>query len=203
MVSPTLSPKGSQSGFLGFLLGVAVILFSIGLSPFLEAQEQADELIGRPAPQWDVTHWINSPPLDLKSLQGKVVLLRWWTAPQCSFCAASAPALNELHRLYRDKGLVVIGFYHHKSPEPLDPAQVERFAKGFGFQFPVAIDPQWRTLKHWWLDVKERPWTSVSFLIDRRGIIRYIHPGGSYAIGSDDYSVLKAKVEELLGKESQ
>lgn len=190
-----------QSIALKLLLGVTVPIFCLGLSPPLEAQEQADELIGGPAPQWDVTHWINSSALHLKSLQGKVVLIRWWTAPHCSFCAASAPALNELDRLYRDKGLVVIGFYHHKSPTPLDPAEVESFTKQFGFQFPVAIDPEWRTLKRWWPDKRQRPWTSVSFLIDRRGIIRYIHPGGSYAVGSDDYAALKAKIEELLKEE--
>ena len=97
----------------------------------------------------------------------------------------------------------MIGFYHHKSPHPLNPDEVESFTKQFGFQFPVAIDPEWRTLKRWWLDGRERAWTSVSFLLDRQGIIRYIHPGGSYAIGSDDYSVLKARIEELLGKDSQ
>lgn len=143
-------------------------------------------------------HWVGSPPLSLESLRGKVVLVRWWTAPGCPFCAASAPALNELDRLYRDKGLVVIGFYHHKRPTPLDPEEVEKMAQEFGFRFPVAIDPEWRTLRRWWLDGSGQDWTSVSFLMDRQGIVRYIHPGGAYAPGGSDYVELKEKIEELL-----
>lgn len=167
------------------------------LSQAVEARE-GKELIGKPAQEWTVTHWLNSPPLTLQSLRGKVVLVRWWTAPGCPYCAASAPALNEFHELYREKGLVVIGFYHHKSPQPLNPEEVPRLAKQFGFEFPVAIDPEWRTLRRWWLDVRPRAWTSVSFLIDRKGVIRYIHPGGSYVKGDLDYESLRQKIEELI-----
>jgi len=124
--------------------------------------------------------------------------VRWWTAPGCPFCAATAPALNEFHARYKDKGLVVIGFYHHKASSPLDVARVKRSAAKFGFRFPVAIDPDWQTLHRWWLDRDRRRWTSVSFLIDRKGVIRHIHPGGSYARGDKAYDVMKAKIEELL-----
>ncbi len=156
------------------------------------------ELIGRPAPEWSVTNWINSPPLSLRALKGKVVLVRWWTAPGCEFCVASAPALDEFDRLYRDKGLVVIGFYHHKAPTPLDPAEVKEETQRFGFQFPVAVDPEWRTLRRWWLAGHDRRWTSVSFLIDRKGIIRHVHPGGAYVKGDPGYEELKRKIEQLL-----
>ena len=159
---------------------------------------EGSDLIGRPVPEWSVSHWIHSDSLSLGSLKGKVVLVRWWTAPDCSFCAATAPALNEFNRLYRGKGLAVIGLYHHKRPSPLDPSEVEDLANRFGFQFPVAIDPEWQTLKRWWFNGRERAWTSVSFLVDRQGIIRHIHPGGAYVKGDSDYAELKAKIEELL-----
>lgn len=177
-----------------------VLVLSILLGATLAQAEapEGQELIGTPAPEWDLIHWTNAPPSSLASLKGRVVLVRWWTAPHCTFCAESAPALNELNRLYRQGGLTVIGIYHHKSPAPLDPEQVESFARDFGFQFPVAIDPGWQTLKRWWLASLDRRWTSVSFLIDRQGIIQYIHPGGSYAIGSPEYEELKTQVEALL-----
>jgi peroxiredoxin len=111
------------------------------------------------------------------------------------------PALNEFHARYKDKGLVVVGLYHHKADTPLDPAAVKRCAEKLGFHFPVAIDPQWRTLKRWWLDSAERRWTSVSFLIDRKGVIRHVHPGGQYVKGDKAYDALKAKIEELLKEE--
>jgi peroxiredoxin len=160
--------------------------------------EPADSLIGTKASEWSVTDWINSKPLALKDLKGKVVLVRWWTGGGCPYCAATAPSLNEFHKKYSDKGLVVIGFYHHKEEEPLTVATVKGYTKSFGFAFPVAIDPGWRTLKKWWLTGQKRQWTSVSFLIDRQGVIRHIHPGGQYAPGTKDYDEMKVKIEELL-----
>ena len=116
------------------------------------------------------------------------------------YCSATAPALNEFHRVYREQGLAVVGLYHHKSRTPLDLAAVKQHAGRLGFEFPVAIDPDWRTLKRWWLDAGGENWTSVSFLIDRRGIVRHIHPGGQYVKGDPDYTALQAKLEELLAE---
>jgi peroxiredoxin len=87
---------------------------------------------------------------------------------------------------------------HHKSDDPLRLEDVKKYARKLGFKFPVAIDPDWRTLKRWWLDTGDRDWTSVSFLIDRHGVIRHIHPGGQYVKGDKAYSEMKAKIEELL-----
>ena len=154
--------------------------------------------IGNVAPEWTATNWINSAPLELEKLRGKVVLVRWWTAPDCRYCTATAPALNEFHKEFSKRGLVVVGFYHHKSDEPLDVAEVKRHTKRFGFQFPVAIDPEWCTLKKWWLHDEDRDWTSVSFLIDRDGVVRHIHRGGQYVKGDHAYAQMRRKIEELL-----
>lgn len=162
--------------------------------------DEGAELIGTRAPQWDVTEWINGKLLSLDELRGSVVLVRWWTGPECPYCAASAPNLNALYEQYHAKGLVVIGFYHHKSPTPLTRRYVEELVKRYRFQFPVAIDPEWRTLKRWWLEGYEHQWTSVSFLIDQQGVIRYIHPGGSYT--EEDMAALTPLIEDLLVRPS-
>ena len=159
-----------------------------------------EKLIGTKASPWTVAHWINSAPLELENLRGKVVLVRWWTAPDCPYCKATAPALNEFHEKYSEVGLQVIGFYHHKSDAPLKVEEVIKSAKNFGFKFPVAVDLEWKTLHRWWLDRGNDHWTSVSFLIDRRGIIRHLHSGGEYVNGDKDYAALKAKIEELLAE---
>ena len=91
---------------------------------------------------------------------------------------------------------MVIGFYHHKSPTPLTRRHVAQLVKRYRFRFPVAIDPDRQTLKRWWLDGHDRAWTSVSFLIDQEGVIRYIHPGGSYT--DEDDAALTSRIEELL-----
>src|SRR5438128_9602272 len=138
--------------------------------------------IGTKPPAWEVTDWINSKPLTLEGLRGQVVLIRWWTAPDCPYCALTAPALNEFYEGFKARGLVVLGFYHHKAKSPLESANVKSYAEKFGFRFPVAIDRDWKTLRRWWLS-DPKDWTSVSFLLDRHGVIRHIHPGGKYAQG--------------------
>lgn len=182
--------------FKWFFLVVLLSLPSLGMAR--KTVVEGNELIGTRAQEWEVKDWFNSKPLRLEDLRGKVVLVRFWTARSCPFCSASAPALNEFYEKYHDQGLAVIGFYHHKSSGPLVPEDVGRYGREFGFKFPVAIDYDWKTLKRWWLDGRERAWTSVSFLIDRKGIIRHIHPGGQYVKGDRDYSKLQAKIEKLL-----
>jgi thiol-disulfide isomerase/thioredoxin len=183
--------------FTPLMLGMAALVAA--------ASGEGAELIGTPAPGWnqkEVSEWIGSPPLAFDSLRGKVVLVRWFMSTECPYCSATAPALNRLHADYKDRGLVVVGMYHHKRPEPLDVAKVRGWARDYGFRFPVAIDRDWRTLRRWWLDGHERRFTSVSFLLDRRGVIRYIHPGGTLAPGTADYPAVRARIEELLATPS-
>src|SRR5438128_10703982 len=181
----------------GMSLGLRIFLVALSCHASLPVRAE-EKLTGTKPPEWQVEHWLNSEPVKLQDLRGKVVLVRWWTAPGCPFCKASAPALNEFYREYHSRGLEIIGFYHHKSEGPLRVKAVKRHAQEFGFKFPVAIATDERTLKTWWLGAGDRDWTSVSFLIDRRGVIRHIHPGGQYVKGDKAYAEMKAKMEELL-----
>jgi len=183
---------------LAFLLLLLLLFTRRPASGSAAPADAGQALIGTKAKAWNVGHWINSDPLGLEDLKGKVVLVRFWTAPECPFCAASAPALNEFYENYRHRGLEVLGFYHHKASSPLDPEEVEAYTQAFGFRFPVAIDADWTTLGDWWLRDNERRWTSVTFLIDQQGVIRHIHPGGQYVKNDKDYAILKSRIEALL-----
>lgn len=164
---------------------------------------ESDPLVGTRPLEWQVTHWIRSEPLRLEDLRGRVVLVRFWTGPACPYCRASAPVLRELHEDLADRGLVVVGLYHHKGREPLDPRRVESLAEEMGMEFPVAVDDEWRTLRSWYLDrVPDAAWTSVTFLLGRDGRTRYVHPGGAYPPGSADAEALRAEVDALLGSEA-
>jgi len=143
--------------------------------------------------------WYNTLPITLDDLRGKVVLVRWFMSPNCPFCSATAPSLKALDAAYRERGLSVIGMYHHKDPEPLDPQAVKGYLAHFGYTFPVAIDPEWRTLKKWWLEGHpKRQFTSVSFLIDRTGVVRHVHLGGTIEPGSAEFGVIESRVRALL-----
>ena len=162
-----------------------------------------EALLGTSPPAWSVSHWINSEPLTLDELRGRAVLVRWFMDPRCPYCSASAPALVDFHERYADRGLAVVGFYHHKGTAPLVPAEVAGHVEHYGFDFPVAIDFEWKTLRAWWLDRVESGWTSVSFLLDREGRIHHIHPGGHYIAGDSEHAALEAAIKEVLANESR
>jgi len=171
----------------------------------------ADEIVS-PAPPFRFDAWLNSPPLSLQDLRGEVVLVRWWT-DTCPFCASSSPALRALDREYADKGLRVVGVFHPKAgrDDPRDVARVERAVETRRFVFPVAIDWDWRngTLKDWWLTGPKRPATSVTFILDKTGTIRFIHPGMEYHDATsagghpwcvDDMGRIRDVIERLLAE---
>jgi thiol-disulfide isomerase/thioredoxin len=173
------------------VLAELVLLLVLG-----PAGQEGSELVGKAASSWNEPQWVQGGPLTLEGLRGRLVLLRWWTGPECPYCEASAPYLNEWHEKYASRGLVVIGFYHHKSQKALAVDSVNRLAARFGFRFPIAIDPDWRTLRRWWLDGADRSYTSVSFLLDRNGIIRYVHRGGTYS--RENAATIEAEIRKLL-----
>ena len=190
-------------------IGGIILFMLLNINQGLIAKE-GDELIGKPAPKWGTLEWLNSQPLKLNTLENKVVLIRWWTET-CPFCSRSAPALNEFHDTFKDKGLVVIGIYHPKPPGPRRQGALEKAVKRLGFEFSIALDMDWEILRRYWLAKGRNRWTSVSFLIDKRGKIRYIHPGGEYYKGEDetrteaqrDYDELKRLIEKLIAEPSQ
>lgn len=166
--------------------------------------------IGAPAPPFRFDAWLDFEPLTLDELRGHVVLVRWWT-DTCPFCASSAPALRTLHEHYGPQGLTVLGVFHPKArrDDPLDLPRVRRAVDQRAFEFPIAVDWNWQTgtLKDWWLTGPDRPATSVTFLVDRQGVIRFVHPGMEYhdesgpddhAMCVDDMRMIRREIERLL-----
>lgn len=167
--------------------------------------------IGQPAPAWGELEWVGSEPLRLEDLRGRVVLIRFWT-DTCPFCRASAPALVEIDRDYGERGVTVIGMYHPKPRgSTRSAAEVAEVRAELGWRFPVAIDTRWEVLDAFWLSHRSRDYTSVSFVLDRRGVIRYVHPGPEYHPGGPpeheacrrDYAELRAAIETLLAEPPQ
>src|SRR5438034_10354573 len=119
--------------------------------------------------------WLNSPPLTLKQLRVKVVLVDFWEYT-CVNCIRTFPYLKEWDRRYRDKGLVIVGVH---TPEFAFARQVEnvrRAAAGFGFQYPLAVDSDYKI----WNAYDNHYWPA-KYLIDKNGILRYTHFGeGNY-----------------------
>lgn len=167
-----------------------------------------DVVLGQPAPEWGVHRWVQGGPLSVAGLRGRVVLVRFFMSPECPYCRGTAPSLNELHRQFGPAGLVVVGMFTPKpKPRPTSVEEVRGYVEAYGFQFPVAVDDDWSALRALWLDrVADATFTSSSLLVDRRGIVRHVHPGGIFARdGSDpqerrDYEALQAAVKKLLAE---
>lgn len=149
-----------------------------------ESPDSGAELVGTPAPAWTFTRWIG-PTHSLAEMRGKVVLVRWWTEG-CHFCANTLPELEALRKKHARDGLVVVGVFHPKPPREVSDRHIVALAKRLGYTGTIAVDREWATLGRYWLDGHdERSWTSVSFLIDRQGVIRWVQGGGEYHRSAD------------------
>jgi len=184
---------------------VFVLLLPFAVSA---GSREGAELVGTPAPALNLTHWVNSPPLEIDQLKGQVLLLRWWT-DTCELCAATAPSLRKLQDEYGAKGLRIIGIFHPKPAGDWNLDRVHRAAERYHFTFPVADDADWQALRRWWLNGGYREFTSVSFIVDKHGVIRYVHPGGEYHESSGspaheicdaDFKTIEKTVASLLNE---
>ena len=144
--------------------------------------KEGRELIGTRAPEWRGLEWISGGPFTLADLRGKVVLVRFW-AIGCSLCASTAPALEELHEKYRERGLVVIGIHHPKSADAHDRKKAAQVAREMGMKFPIAHDDDWKNVRAYGVGTHFQNFTSISILIDRDGVIRWVHDGGEFHRG--------------------
>ena len=133
--------------------------------PRLEENEQRaalNKMQGKPAPPLLLTNWINSKPLHLEELKGKVVLLEFW-GTWCPTCIAMIPHHNELAKKYAAKGLVFVGICDEDESEKM-PA----LAKKHQIQYPIAVDVGNATAHKYKCDS-----TPDFYLIDRKGILRW------------------------------
>ncbi len=192
-----------RAAFAGILLSALPLRAAERAHPelgkiYAPPAEVGRELVGTRPPEWTIREWLHSKPITLADLRGKAALIRWFTGPQCPYCTASAEGIRTLAEKYRARGLVVLGFYHHKAATPLTREHVEAQARRLGFDFPIGIDEDWATLRAWWLGKAERGWTSVTFLVGRDGTIRHIHPGGAFFPGEPGYAALEAAIAREL-----
>ncbi len=132
--------------------------------------------LGRAPELQGITAWINSPPLTIASLRGKVVLVHFWTIA-CINCLHVQPYVKAWYARYAAAGLVVLGVHTPELTFERDIANVRSAVASDGVTFPVAFDPSYAT----WDAYHNRYWPAFYF-IDRTGHIRHTWSGeGGYA----------------------
>lgn len=120
--------------------------------------------------------WLNSPPLSLRQLRGKVVLIDFWDYT-CVNCIRTLAYIKAWHERYADKGLVVIGIHTPEFTFAQYESNVERGVREFGLTYPIVIDSNYEL----WKAFANKYWPA-KYLIDKEGYIRGAHFGeGAYA----------------------
>lgn len=134
-----------------------------------------------------IDSWINSPPLHLKDLRGKVVLIDFWTY-SCINCLRSLPYIKDWYKRYHNQGLVIIGVHTPEFDFEKQLANVDAAVKKYGILYPVALDNQYVT----WNNYENHYWPA-HYLINKKGDVVYKH------FGEGDYDITENNIRFLLG----
>ncbi|CAN5145491.1 cytochrome c biogenesis protein DipZ [soil metagenome] len=123
-----------------------------------------------------IKQWLNSKPLTMSGLKGKVVYVDFWTY-SCINCIRNNPYIESWYNNYKDDGFVVVGVHAPEFSFEKLPANVQKALKDQKLTYPVALDNDFDT----WNAYQNQSWPA-GYLIDAEGNVRRIHEGeGQYA----------------------
>jgi thiol-disulfide isomerase/thioredoxin len=174
----------------------------------LPAARGGQELVGTSLPPLAFDQWIPDAPPPARDGRPVVTLYRWWTTG-CLFCEKTLPAVEQLRQRYEKKGLQVVAVFHPKPVRNVNGDAIARAAKRIGYEGRIAVDQDWSELNKAYLDRSDSARaTSVTLLVDRDGIIRFVHPGTQYFPSGDsdsaqenaDYHLLDKAIQVLLSE---
>jgi len=137
-----------------------------------------------PAPDFSLED-IQGKRVDIRDFRGRVILLNFW-ATWCPNCRKEASSLDKLWAAYSEKGLILYRLDHKESRET-----VNKFLEKEPSQAPILLDENGKVGRLF--GVWAHP---TSYLIDRKGFVRY------RAVGACDWMCLEAtSVIDALLKE--
>lgn len=118
-----------------------------------------------------ISGYVNTEPVTLGDLKGKVVLVDFWTY-SCINCIRTIPYLNAWHEKYAGDGLVILGVHTPEFEFEKDYNNVKAAIEKFEIKYPVALDNE----KGTWKAYENHYWPR-KYLVDNEGYIRYDHIG--------------------------
>jgi len=141
------------------------------------------------APELSSGTWINSEPLTLASLHGRVVLIEFWTFA-CYNCRNTLPAVKKWDAQYRDKGLTIIGVHTPELDYETNIDNLRREVAKLGLKYAVVTDNDYSTWKAYGVEA----WPTL-FLLDKQGRVRWTH------VGEGAYDETEQAIKKLLAEE--
>jgi thiol-disulfide isomerase/thioredoxin len=141
-----------------------------------------------PAAEFAPGVWINSDPLTLKSLRGRVVIVDFWTFA-CYNCRNTLPYIKAWDTRYREKGLTIVGVHSPELDEEKVLENVRRETASLGIRYPVVTDNEYAT----WKAYSVEAWPTI-FVLDKQGRIRWTH------VGEGAYEETETVIQQLLAE---
>ena len=172
--------KADQQKHLAQLLGE-----SFELSKLNRIYPMAPEFV-------PVESWVNSNPLTLKELRGKVVLVHFY-AFQCHNCHANFEIYRRWHEQLRNKGVEVVGIQTPETSQERDPAAVKSAAVERKLEFPILVDLESKNWAAW----GNTMWPTV-YVVDKNGYIRHWWQGELNWKGATADKTIETVVQQLL-----
>jgi cytochrome c biogenesis protein CcdA/thiol-disulfide isomerase/thioredoxin len=131
--------------------------------------------------------WINSPPLTLSGLKGKVVLVDFWTY-SCVNCVRTLPYLRSWYEKYHQAGLEIVGVHSPEFTFEQEEANVRQAVRDLKVTWPVVQD---NALGIW--NAFQNEYWPAHYLYDRSGTLISTH------FGEGAYDVTEAEIAKALG----
>ena len=139
-------------------------------------------LEGKPAPALEAAVWFGPKPPSIASLRGKAILLFFW-AHWCPDCKADVPIIAGLMKKYGPRGLALIGpteYYGYVANGADAPPAVEKpYIEQIRRQFYAPLGDMPAPLSNANFARYGASSTPTLVLVDRKGIVRWYHPGAA------------------------
>jgi thiol-disulfide isomerase/thioredoxin len=139
--------------------------------------------------------WLNSKPLRLGQLHGKVVLIEFW-AFECVNCRRTQPWLHAIQKRYADKDFVIVSVHTPELPEERSIANVRKAVAEQRITNPVMVDDDYS----YWNAMKNQYWPAF-YVIDKRGRIA-ARAIGEMHVGQARAAELERAIEEQLAADA-
>jgi thiol-disulfide isomerase/thioredoxin len=162
---------------------------STGTRPAITINRVSNDASAPLAPELTPGEWINSRPLSLQELRGRVVVVDFWTFG-CYNCRNTLPAIKSWDARYRNKGLIIIGVHTPEFDTEMQSENLKREVAELGLQYPVVTDNEYST----WKAYSVEAWPTI-FVLDKSGRIRWQH------VGEGAYAETEQVIQKLLAEE--
>lgn len=141
----------------------------------------------------DPAAWLNSQPMNMGDLRGKVVMIDFWTFG-CINCKRSIPWLQSIEKKYAARDFELIGVHTPEFDYERKRDNVIEQSKKLGRHHPIVIDNDFSI----WRSYKNRYWPAF-YIIDKKGIVRGAFVGETH-IDSGRAKAMERLIEKLIGE---